>query len=78
MAVYELGLSVLKSKICLNNAGVKHTAYADDLIRVGKLQEIKNLWDEIWRHTSSLGYNPNATNSWLIVKIGEKPCHVNF
>ena len=45
MAAYALGLSVLQNKISQNNTGAKHIAYADDLVGVGKLQEIKNLWD---------------------------------
>ena len=68
MAAYALGLSVLQSKISQNNTGAKHIAYADDLVGTGKLQEIKNLWDEICKHGPPLGYNPNATKSCLIVK----------
>ena len=68
MAAYSLGLSVLQNKISQNNTGAKHIAYADDLVGAGKLQEIKNLWDEICKHGPPLGYNPNATKSCLIVK----------
>ena len=68
MAVYALGLSVLRNKISQNNAGAKHIAYADDLVGTGKLQEIKNLWDEIYKHGPPLGYTLNATKSCLIVK----------
>ena len=68
MAAYALGLSVLQNKISQNNTGAKHIAYADDLVGAGKLQEIKNLWDEICKHGPPLGYNPNATKSCLIVK----------
>ena len=65
---YALGRSVLQSKIGQNNTGAKHIAYADDLVGAGKLQEIKNLWDEICKHGPPLGCNPNTTKSCLIVK----------
>ena len=68
IAAYALGLSVLQSKISQTNTGAKHTAYADDLVGAGKLQEIKNLWDEICMHKPPLGCNPNTTKSCLIVK----------
>ena len=68
MAAYALGLSALQNKISQNNTGAKHIAYAGDLVGAGKLQEIKNLWDEICKHGPPLGYNPNATMSCLIVK----------
>ena len=72
MGAYALGLSVLQCKISQNNTGAKHSAYADDLVGTGKLQEIKKLWDEICKHGPSLEYNPNATKSCLIVKEGVK------
>ena len=50
MAAYALGLSVLQSKISQNNTGAKHIAYANNLVGAGKLQQIKNLWDEICKH----------------------------
>ena len=50
MAAYALGLSVLQNKISQNITGAKHIAYADDLVGAGKLQEIRNLWDEICKH----------------------------
>ena len=68
MAAYALGLPVLQNKRSQNNTGAKHIAYADDLVGAGKLQEIKNLWDEICKHRLPLGYKPNATKSCLIVK----------
>ena len=72
MGAYALGLSVLQSKISQNNTRAKHIAYADDLVGLGKLQEIKNLWDEICKHGPPLGYNPNAKKSCLIVKEEKK------
>ena len=63
MAAYALGLSVLQNKISQNITGAKHIAYADDLVGAGKLQEIRNLWDEICKHGPPLGYNPNGTKS---------------
>ena len=67
MGAYALGLSVLQSKISQSNTGAKHTAYADDLVRAWKLQEIKSLWDETCKHGPPLGYN-SATKSCLIGK----------
>ena len=68
VGAYALGLSVLWSKTSLNNTGAECTAYADDLIGAGKLQEVKNLWYEICKHGPPLGYNSNATKSCLIVE----------
>ena len=70
MGAYALGLSVLQSKIRLNT-GVRHIAYADDPVGAGKLQ-VKNLWDEIYKHGPPPGYNPNATKSCSIVKEEKK------
>ena len=72
MGAYALGLSVLQIKISQNNTGAKHIAYADDLVGAGKLQEIKNLWDEICKHGPPPEYNPTATKSCLIVREGMK------
>ena len=79
MAAYALGLSVLQSKICQNNKGAEHIAYADDLAGAGKLQEIKNIWDEICKHGPPLGYNPNASKSCLRHERRDKrPSHGHF
>ena len=68
VGAYALGLSVLQSKTSLNNTGAKCTAYIDDLVGAGKLQEVKNLWDEICKHEPPLRCNPNATKSCLIAQ----------
>ena len=78
MGAYALDLSVLQSKISQNNTGAKHTAYADDFVGAGKLQEIKNLCDKICKHGPPLGYNPNATKSCLIVKEGKKDLAMDY
>ena len=78
MGACSFGLPVLQSKISQNNTGAKHNAYADDLVGAGKLQEIKNLWDEICKHGPPLGYNPNATKFCLIVREGMKDLAVNI
>ena len=78
MAAYALSLSVLQSKISQNNTGAKHIANADDFVGAGKLQEIKNLWNEICKHRPPLEHNPNATKSCLVVKEEMKDLAVDI
>ena len=47
---------------------LKHVAFADDLGGAGDLLELRRWWDNIMNCGPKLGYNPNASKSWLIVK----------
>ena len=47
MAMYALGLVALQEKISLKNTGVKHVAYADDLIGAGDIKALRKWWDNI-------------------------------
>ena len=47
---------------------LKHVAFADDLGGAGDLLELQRWWDNIVNCVPKLGYNPNASKSWLIVK----------
>ena len=51
-----------------NDIGVKHAAYADDLGGAGELQQLKCWWNRVIEYGPLLGYYPNASKSWLIVK----------
>ena len=47
---------------------VKLVAYADDLAAGGKLENIKIRWDLLTNLGPKIGYFPNSSKSWLIVK----------
>ena len=42
--------------------------FADDATARGKLQSLKQWWDELQRRGPDFGYYANAAKSWLIVK----------
>ena len=78
MPVYAIGITPLLSLI--NATGytletehkVKHAAFADDLGGTGKLQQIREWWDKIVKFGPLLGYYPNASKSWLIMKYNQE------
>ena len=78
MPVYAIGITPLLSLI--NATGntletehkVKHAAFADDLGGTGKLQQLREWWDKIVKFGPLLGYYPNASKSWLIVKSNQE------
>ena len=71
MALYALGilplLSIMK-KDC-EKLNISHAAYADDISGVGKLKELRKWWDNVTEYGPMLGYHPEPSKSWLIVKI---------
>ena len=67
MPVYAVGLTTLLPLI-KSTVEVKHAAYADDLGGLGKLIEIRTWWDNICKFGPLLGYYPEPSKSWLIVK----------
>ena len=48
----------------------KH-AFADDLGGAGKLVEVRQWWDNFRHYGPMLGYYPNPSKSWLVVKDEE-------
>ena len=48
---------------------IKHAAYADDLAGVGKLESLKRWWQNLIDFGPKLGYYPEPSKSWLIVKL---------
>ena len=70
MALYALGILPLLSlmkKDC-EELNIKHAAYADDISGVGKLKELRKWWDNVTEYSPMLGYHPEPSKSWLIVK----------
>ena len=49
----------------------KHAAFADDLGGAGKLVEVRQWWDNVRHYGPMLGYYPNPSKSWLVVKDEE-------
>ena len=49
----------------------KHAAFADDLGGAGKLLEVRQWWDNVRHYGPMLGYYPNPSKSWLVVKYEE-------
>ena len=47
---------------------VKHAAYADDLGGAGELEYLRTWWNRVLHFGPLLGYFPNASKSWLVVK----------
>ena len=57
--------------ITSNRSEVMHVAFADDLAGAGRLRGIRIWWDQVKSVGPKLGYYPNASKSWLIVKEQE-------
>ena len=71
MPVYAIGITFLLEILKPETSDVttlKHVAFADDLGGAGDLLELRRWWDNIVNCGPKLGYNPNASKSWLIVK----------
>lgn len=70
MAIYGINLTPLMSSIksTPNSRNVKHVAFADDLAGAGKIHDIKSWWENLKSSGPGVGYFPNETKSWLIVK----------
>ena len=71
MPVYAIGITPLLEILKPETSDVttlKHVAFADDLGGAGDLLELRRWWDNIGKCSPKLGYNPNASKSWLIVK----------
>ena len=71
MAIYALAtvplLNKLKSSQPSENP-VRHVAYADDAVGVGKVSHLRIWWDAICEYGPHFGYFINAKKSWIIIK----------
>ena len=71
MPVYAIGITPLLEVIKPSTSGdhgVKHAAFADDLGGAGELWHLRRWWDNIVIVGPKLGYYPNGSKSWLVVK----------
>ena len=66
MSMYAMGILPL----LLLNLGydAKRIAFADDFTGIGKINKLKIWWDSINEHGPFVGYYPEPSKSWLIVK----------
>ena len=70
MPVYAIGITPLLEAIkpgTMNMSRVRHVAFADDLGGAGELMHLRN-WNNVVTFGPLLGYHPNASKSWLVVK----------
>ena len=72
MAMYALGMSVLQSKLSIDDEGeviaVKNAAFADDLTGAGKVNDLLKWRKRLMNIGPLFGYVPNPAKSWLVVK----------
>ena len=66
MALYGIGILPLMS--VLKQPGVKQITFADDLNGAGKINSLHNWWNNLLIFGSKIGYFPEPSKSWLIVK----------
>eukprot|EP00794_Sanderia_malayensis_P017855 gene17855-biopygen15282 len=70
--MYAIGIVPLLDLIaenCVNDDNIiKHAAFADDLGGAGKLHVVRSWWNHIVEFGPKLGYFPNATKSWIVIK----------
>ena len=65
MSAYGFGITPLFQLI---RNDIKQAVFADDLSGAHKLHTLRKWWDNIETYGPSLGYYPNASKSWLLVK----------
>ena len=71
MPVYAIGITPLLEMIkpeSPKDITMKHVACANDLGEAGELLELRRWWDNIVLWGPKLGYNPNPSKLWLVVK----------
>lgn len=66
MAMYAVAITPLIHR--LSDENTKQVWFADDASAGGKLDHIKNWWDNISQIGPEYGYYPKASKTWLIVK----------
>ena len=69
MPMYALATIPLIKKLKGNS---KQIWYADDAAAIGKLADLRVLWDHLTREGPDFGYFPNPSKTWLVTKEG---CH---
>ena len=69
MPLYALALVPLLEDI--NSKEVNQVAYADDLTAAGQLRSLLKWWIKLQSIGPYLGYFPNGSKSWLVVKPDE-------
>jgi len=70
MPVYAVGITPLlpvHANVSLNK-NTKQIAFADDLLGAGKLISLREYWNRLFADGPRLGYYPNASKTWLVVK----------
>ena len=68
MALYGLSLLPLTSHLKSESNQINQVTYADDLTGAGKIRFLKAWWDVLYQAGPNIGYYPNPSKSWLIVK----------
>jgi hypothetical protein len=71
MAIYAMGSAPLLNKLKTNSIGSTQIAYADDLTSAGKIQGLRQWWDQVVIEGPKYGYYPEPSKTWLIVKEEE-------
>ena len=66
MAMYAVAITPLIHR--LPDENIKQVWFADDASAGGKIDHIKNWWDNISQIGPQYGYYPNASKTWIIVK----------
>jgi len=66
MAMYVVAVTPLIHR--LSDEYMKQVWFADDASAGGRLEHIKNWWDNISQIGPEYGYFPNASKTWLVVK----------
>ena len=69
MPIYAVGITPLMALLINENSTkAKHVAYADDIAGTGKIDVIRNWWNNILKNGPKFGFHPKPSKSWLIVK----------
>ena len=74
MAMYALGtrplMDLLENKAQLEINNTTQVFYADDASAAGKLDALKQWWDELQEIGPLFGYFPKPSKTWIVVKPG--------
>ena len=68
MALYGICITPLLTALKSLTNDVKHAAFADDLTGAGRLESLRQWWENLIQLGPKIGYFPNPQKSWLIVK----------
>ena len=52
---------------------MKQIWYADDAGAGGKIRSLRQWWDKLENEGPAVGYLPNPSKTWLVVKEGHLP-----